>query len=378
MAQYALVNGVLAPVSGLGGRGNCHDPLCGWDMIAKPGNGTTVPHWAHKPGSKHALGNGEKGEWHQEVQNLFRLAGAATEVEMPSHDGTRQHRADVVCANGRIIEAQTLFLEPGELASREATYGTMAWLYDAHDTHKWFVINDPNDPARFDWGKPNRRFMAHTKPVFFDTPDGVWQLERMSIRHEKGRKGRPIYEGVRRLVAADLLDFVTKVTDGKQFGPPPVLAAVDVKKKRGTKFRTVQPVDEWLAANPGCDYVPEQVPEVAPPPPTPTIAQVQAAEVAAAARRQSYMTELEERRAAEIRQHNNRVALASQPIAQPLKPQPPAAETDWSLLAGMCCDCASGCTDVRWGDGGTCKPTCQPCQLMRGTTYTSPRRKAAT
>jgi hypothetical protein len=262
MAQYALVEGALTPVSGLGGRAYCHDPRCNWEMVAKPGNGTIVPHWAHKKGSKHALGNGEKGEWHQEVQSLFRLAGAQTEVEMPSADGIRQHRADVVCANGRIIEAQTTFLEPVELASREATYGTVAWLYDAHDTHKWFIINNPNDPARFDWGKPNRRFMSHTKPVFFDTPDGVWQLERMSIRHEKGRKGRPIYEGVRRRVADDLLDFVTKVTEGKPFGSPPVLAAVDVAKKRGTKFRTVQPVDEWLAANPGCEYVPEPVAEV--------------------------------------------------------------------------------------------------------------------
>lgn len=257
MAQYALVDGILAPVSGLGGRGICHDPRCSWPMIAKPGNGMNVPHWAHTKGSKHALGNGEKGEWHQEVQNLFRLAGAETEVEMPSHDGTRQHRADVVCANGRIIEAQTLFLEPGELASREATYGTMAWLYDAHATHKWFILNDPKDPSRFDWGKPNRRFMSHTKPVFFDTPDGVWQLERMSFRHQAGRKGRPIYEGVRRRVAVDLIDFVTKVTEGEQFGPAPALTAIDIKKKRGTKFRTVQPVEEWLAANAQCDYAPK-------------------------------------------------------------------------------------------------------------------------
>ena len=321
MAQYALVGNELATAAGLGIRGVCHDPKCGWEMVAKPGNGKTVPHWAHMPGSRcvEVYGTG-MNEWHKEVQDLFERHGATiTGITMRSADGSQDHVPDVVLADGRIVEAQTAYMSEADIASREATYGDMCWIYDAMDSHAWFVIDDPRRPDRFAWGKPDRRFFAHTKPIYFDTPDGFWKLAQLHVRYGKG--GKAIYDGVRVKVADDLLDFVRKTSAGRLFGPPARMSIIDPKKTRGTRLRTPQPVDEWLAANPECYYTPDVV-EVPP-------------------------------------------AL------------PPATHTDWSLLAGMTCCCPSGCTDVRWGDHGTCAPGCHPCHLMAGTVYTSPRQKAA-
>jgi hypothetical protein len=41
-------------------------------------------------------------------------------------------------------------------------------------------------------------------------------------------------------------------------------------------------------------------------------------------------------------------------------------------LAGQACICRPGCTDRRWGDGGTCSPECVPCLVMRGHIYNKP------
>jgi hypothetical protein len=38
-------------------------------------------------------------------------------------------------------------------------------------------------------------------------------------------------------------------------------------------------------------------------------------------------------------------------------------------LAGLACHCPRGCTDLVWGDGGSCAPGCKPCRIMRGQVY---------
>lgn len=323
MAQYALVSGAPVPANGPHRRGNCCTEACSGEMIAKPGNGKVAPHWAHKANSDLSHhGTGEMGEWHKQVQRLFELAGAQTEVPMPSFDGSKIHEADVVCADGRIVEAQTRILSETDIASREVTYGTMCWLYDAQDSHNWFILDNPKDPARFVWGDPDKRFLTHARPIFFDAPDGVWQLQWMAIRYIKGNGGRSQYEGLRRKVATDLLDFVTKVTAGMPFGEPPRMpVAGHANKKRGVKIHTLTPVDEWLARN----------------------------------------------------ECKNITVL---PISMPAT-RPPATETNWTALAGLTCHCPTGCTDKVWGDASICDPDCHPCKIMAGTVYTSPRQKAA-
>lgn len=227
-------------------------------MVAKPGNGAVIPHWAHKPGSLHVIvGNGEMGEWHQEVQSLFAILGAQTEVTMPSADGQRSHIADIVLPDGRIIEAQTHFLDIEQLASREQTYGNMAWIYNAHDYNAWFIIDDTRTQYRFRWGqgKADRRFLSHTKPVYFDTGDAIWRLDSVTRRHIKGGKGRTLWEGTRTKVAEGLLEFVEKISNGEPFGPVPTMPHIDPRKTiSGTRLRTLQDLDEWIADNPTCGY----------------------------------------------------------------------------------------------------------------------------
>lgn len=254
MAAYALHDGQLIPATLSGLRGTCHDKNCGWEMISKPGQGKVQPHWAHRPGSTHVWGTGEKGEWHREVQNLFHLQGAQNEVKMTAADGTRDHFADVVCANGMIVEAQTYYLPESETESREATYNPMIWLYDDQTKPAWFNLDETRS-GRFRWGKPNRRFFAHVRPVFVDTPGGVWQID--SLHPVDGRGGRQRYEGVRTRVAFNLLEFVTKITAGETFGPAPRLSAIDARESsQGTKALRVLSEAQWLADNPNCHYQP--------------------------------------------------------------------------------------------------------------------------
>lgn len=245
-------------------------------MVAKPGNGVVIPHWAHKPGSSHVFdGNGEKGEWHQEVQNLFALRGAATEVPMPSADGQRNHFADVVLTDGRIVEAQTHFLEIEQLTSREQTYGDMAWIYNAHDSHAWFIVDTTQTAFRFQFGpgKADRRFLSHNKPVYFDTGDAIWRLDSVTRRHVKGGHGRTIWEGTRTKVAEGLLEFVEAISNGQAFDVAPRMPDIDPRKSTsGTKLNVLQELDEWIALHPTCDYqgTAEEI-HFRPPPPAPTV-----------------------------------------------------------------------------------------------------------
>lgn len=273
MALYAEVDGELVTVQPGVTRAMCHDAKCRWPMIAKPGNGKNVAHWAHQPGSPCAKypKNGEKGEWHREVQSLFKNRGAETEVHMSSADGLREHIADVVLADGRIVEAQTKYLSPEDVKSREATYGDMCWLYDPPDQRAFFLTQD-NDPARFKWGKVDRRFLTHAKPIFFDCrEDGVWKLIRLTLQHKKGNKGRATYDGLRRKVADNLLEFVELATAGKPFGVPAEMPPIDPRKSnRGTRLKSIPPKQKWLEDNPTCFYEPKVTSEtstVAPPVP---------------------------------------------------------------------------------------------------------------
>jgi hypothetical protein len=389
MAQYALVDGELAPVAKLGQRAICWDPTCAWEMIARPGNGQVLPHWAHKPGSKHTYSSDtEKGEWHREVQHLFKSRGADLEVTMRSADGTRDHIADIVMADGRIVEAQTKFLSADNLTSREATYGDMCWVYDAHDFAKWFILGDGADPARFSWGKPDRAFMLHAKPIYFDTGDGIWHLEQMHARHRKGNKGRVVYEGRRRKVAADLLEFVDRVSSGAKFHAAARLTLIDPRKNnRGVKFRTLMDIDQWADENATCTYETFVIDEEAERAAVEAEQRRMAEMVAAYEREQERLRQITDQanaRIGEIRRNNRFVEERRQQqlatvvnIAdrQPkVRTLPPAAETDWSKLAGMVCICRPGCTDVAWGDAGICHDNCRPCTTMRGTTYTRPSR----
>ena len=373
MAQYALIDGELAPVAKLGQRALCWDKACRWEMVARPGNGKMLPHWAHKPGSSHTYSTDtEKGEWHREVQYLFESRGAGTEVGMRSADGQRDHVADIVCADGRIVEAQTRYLSADNIVSREATYGDMCWIYDAHDTGKWFITNNPNDPAVFSWGKPDRAFMLHSKPIYFDTGDGIWILEQMFARHRKGNRGHVIYEGRRRKVAADLLAFVDKVSAGATFGARARMTLIDPRKNnRGVKFRTLMDVDEWADKNATCDYDTFVLDEEA----------ERKAEEAEAARLAGMMARYESKQQwiRKVQDEANRhLAVVPNPQPQPQRQADPG-HTDWSRLAGMACNCRIGCTGAHWGDAGICDPNCRPCRIMAGVTYTSPSssRKSA-
>lgn len=101
----------------------------------------------------------------------------------------------------------------------------------------------------------DRRFFTHARPIFFDTPNGVWQLD--SLHPTKGFDGRKSYEGWRRKVASELLEFVTLVSNGRAFGPAPSMSAIDVRTSAvGTRAPRLLDSDQWLIENPSCHYDP--------------------------------------------------------------------------------------------------------------------------
>ena len=378
MALYALVDGELSSVKPGLTRARCHDERCRWLMYAQHGHGKNQPHWSHFPDSPCAKypQDGEKGEWHREVQSLFKMRGAADEVHMRSADDQRDHRADVVLPDGRIVEAQTKFLSTDEYASREATYGDMCWLYNAQDYAAWFQAED-GDPARFIWGKPDRRFLTHRKPVFFDCHEqGIWKLERLTLQYRKGHRGRPIYEGLRRKVADELIEFVDLVMSGKRFGDPPQMPSIDPKKSnRGTRLRELPTAEKWAEENPTCFYEPKV---------DPVVDVVSPREWAAGLAERSQHAEAEARQrlaalglptSPDTSWMDRPAPVETEPPTERTTPLPIAEETDWSALAGLTCRCPQGCTNERWGDGGTCSAGCGPCRIMAGTTYTKPNRK---
>jgi hypothetical protein len=348
MPRYALVNGELAAAHKLGMRATCVDPACNWQMVAKPGNGRTAAHWAHMPGAvcQYDRHDTEKGEWHCEVQNVFSHFGAHKEVVMRSIDGTKDHRADVVLGDGRIIEAQTRYLKPEEVVSRENTYGTMAWLYDAGGPGD-FLIADDNDPSRFRWAKVNRRFLTHRKPVFLDCHlGGIWQLERLTLIADRDT-GRRLWDGRRRKVADDLHQFVIDITMGGAFGAAPRFPAIDpTRSKAGT--RTVPHVDpqEWLADNKHCSYEPST--SIG----DPTVI--------------VYDTVLPALQRAGIRMIDGPAEQTADAATRQKILAAGIDNFDLRLVSARLCSCDDGCSDVHFGDNECCAPSCRRCRILAG------------
>jgi competence protein CoiA len=120
--KYALVDGVRREAEP-GLSGECQ--LYGHPMVAKCGP-DRVWHWAHRHTQDCDRWWKNEGEWHLGWKNQFPEEWQ--EIPLHAPDG-KSHYADVVTAQGNILEFQYSFLNPAERRARNHFYGDgLIWI----------------------------------------------------------------------------------------------------------------------------------------------------------------------------------------------------------------------------------------------------------
>ena len=222
VAQYAYVDGVddPQPPTDPAQRARCVQRNCNHPMVPKAlASVHMLAHWAHTHGHGHNYGTGEMGEWHAGIQDLFEHYGAQVERARTSREGAK-HRADVVCPDGRIVEAQTSYLAKHHVRSREDTYGDMGWLYGDMAQIDTLSLASDSDPTRFRWPGAHHRLLEHRRPVFLDRGmHGIWQLVWLDRRTTSD--GRASWTCRLVKVADRQREFVQAIMSGRLFGDPP-------------------------------------------------------------------------------------------------------------------------------------------------------------
>jgi hypothetical protein len=152
----------------LGGRAAC--PQCSAPVIAKCGEIVTW-HWAHEAGTDCDTWAEIPGAWHKSWQEL--VPPVAREVVAGCH------RADLISANGTIIELQQSSISPAEIREGERYYSQYTprflWIFDARDANADSRLdirkrssNGNPEYRTFRWKHPRKSVASCRKPVLLD------------------------------------------------------------------------------------------------------------------------------------------------------------------------------------------------------------------
>jgi hypothetical protein len=96
---------------------------CGGDVVARCGD-IRIWHWTHV-GDDCDPWSEPESEWHLG----WKKHAPTDRTEVMFERGDVKHRADVVCANGAVLELQASAISPAEIREREGHYKYMAWLF---------------------------------------------------------------------------------------------------------------------------------------------------------------------------------------------------------------------------------------------------------
>lgn len=114
------------------GLGDATCPGCGQPVVAKCGEVLTW-HWAHKASAECDPWWEPEGPWHRKMKAM--IAGPhldRMEVRIDGRD--RWHRADVLTADGWVVELQHSAIAPADIRRRESFYREHAagivWIFD--------------------------------------------------------------------------------------------------------------------------------------------------------------------------------------------------------------------------------------------------------
>lgn len=139
-------------------------PICGRVVQAKCGS-IKAWHWAHVSTVDCDDWAEPDSSWHQGWQS--KVDASRREVVIGCH------RADVVTAQGLILELQHSSISPEEIAVREAFYGReMVWLFDAREAYAQdrLLIRKKSGTSihTFRWKQPRRSIAACRRTVWLD------------------------------------------------------------------------------------------------------------------------------------------------------------------------------------------------------------------
>lgn len=131
-------------------------------------------HWAHAAQADCDPWSEPDSTWHRGWQ--LSAPPRSREVVIGSH------RADLIAANGWVVELQHSRISPAEISERELFYDRMVWIFDATScADRLFIRQRPGQPyVTFRWMHPRKSVAACARPVLLDLGDSrILQVRRM-------------------------------------------------------------------------------------------------------------------------------------------------------------------------------------------------------
>lgn len=136
-------------------------PLCASAVLAKCGRLVSW-HWAHTVGHDCDPWSDGESEWHRAWKEAFPESFRESVIG--------RHRADLLLANGVVVELQHSSISPDEIWEREAFYGRMCWVFDVREavTKHRLLLRDRGSFVSFRWLHARKTIAHARKPVFLD------------------------------------------------------------------------------------------------------------------------------------------------------------------------------------------------------------------
>ncbi len=169
-------------------------PICDSQLIPKCGD-INIWHWCHRANKDCDPWAEPETQWHADWKLAVSIAHREVTVG--------NHRADIKLPNGTVIELQSAYLSPAEIAEREEAYGSMIWIFNVESCREYsppqvtiiegrsyiengtfprLQLKAQGDYYTFHW-KWGRKHIGHTtKPTYLDFGDGnLFRLKKMYL-----------------------------------------------------------------------------------------------------------------------------------------------------------------------------------------------------
>lgn len=186
--RFSLLNNVRSEALPKA-RGVCE--VCGLATIAKCGS-LVIHHWAHERGAECDSWFENEGPWHRKWKDF----APSDRQEVTVTKEGKSHRADVMLADGTVVELQHSPISIEDVKAREAHYESMIWLVDGTEAFEegrlevWLS----SAPHHFEWSHKKRWWMECESPILIDLGTRVIMV-RMARQHPKKLLSGPDREG---------------------------------------------------------------------------------------------------------------------------------------------------------------------------------------
>lgn len=151
-------------------------PSCRRAVLAKCGK-INVHHWAHINADCDHWSEPE-GKWHRDWKEL--VPPEQREVVIGNH------RADIVHANGSVIELQHSPISPETIAEREAHYGNMMWIFSRSGS---FEFEPEVFTYKYYWRRARKSAKFCRCPVYIDLGEELFCVNTMGPEPPNVGKG---------------------------------------------------------------------------------------------------------------------------------------------------------------------------------------------